>query len=296
MTDLIKQNIIATHENYIILHNGQIVDTSLPIINLHFEKDIDLKVIHLVDQDTSIDYYFGPNINVRLEEVFYKINASPTVKINLAVSEHANVDYLSIMKTDNGSAVTAFVNTTIASNAYINYKTLSTLNASGQIVEHLYLNEDHAKADIKHVIVNSSSQEQSLTIDVHHNAPATLSSLKNYGITNNNSKLTINTTGIVKRHSTQAVLKQNTKGLILDLNSQLSANPILIIDDFDCMANHGASIGAIDDEELYYLMSRGLTKEQSEKLIVESFINPFLVEVKEGKFQDYLKYWIKTNI
>lgn len=296
MIDLIKQSIIANHENYIILHNGKIVDSTPSAMNLRFEKDIDLKVIHLIDQDTVIDYYFGSNANVRIEEVFYKIIASPTIKINLEIRENAIVDYLSIMKTDGGSAVTAFVNTTIANNAYINYKILSTLSANGKMVERLYLNEDHAKADIKHVIVNSSGQEQNFTIDVHHNAPVTVSSLKNYGITNNNSKLTINTTGIVKRHSKQADLKQNTKGLILDLNSNLSANPILIIDDFDCIANHGASIGAIDDEELYYLMSRGLTKEQSEKLIVESFINPFLIEVKEGKFQEFLKSWIKTNI
>ena len=39
----------------------------------------------------------------------------------------------------------------------------------------------------------------------------------------------------------------------------------LVIDEYDCMASHGASIGAIDEEELYYLMSRGLTRENSEE-------------------------------
>ena len=67
----------------------------------------------------------------------------------------------------------------------------------------------------------------------------------------------------------------------------------LVIDEYDCMASHGASIGAIDEEELYYLMSRGLTRENSERLIVEGFIHPFINELKDESVKSYSLDWIK---
>ncbi len=80
---------------------------------------------------------------------------------------------------------------------------------------------------------------------------------------------------------------------MLDETSQISANPWLVIDEYDCMASHGASIGAIDEEELYYLMSRGLTRENSERLIVEGFIHPFINELKDESVKSYSLDWIK---
>ena len=47
------------------------------------------------------------------------------------------------------------------------------------------------------------------------------------------------------------------------IQNQLITNPILEIDEYDVVAGHGASVGDVSQEEIYYLMSRGLTYEQS---------------------------------
>jgi Fe-S cluster assembly scaffold protein SufB len=43
------------------------------------------------------------------------------------------------------------------------------------------------------------------------------------------------------------------------------------------VAAHGASIGAIDEEMFYYLMSRGISRTDAERLVIAGFINPFLL-------------------
>ena len=53
----------------------------------------------------------------------------------------------------------------------------------------------------------------------------------------------------------------------------------LEIDEYDVIASHGASIGAIDDEELYYLMSRGLTEDKAKELLIMGFIDRFREEL-----------------
>ena len=91
-------------------------------------------------------------------------------------------------------------------------------------------------------------------------------------------------------------MHQKSKGIILDLTSTISASPLLEIDEFDCMASHGASIGAIDESDLFYLMSRGLPREQSQNLIINGFFNPYLSKLKDEGLIKYISEVIKGHI
>ena len=58
------------------------------------------------------------------------------------------------------------------------------------------------------------------------------------------------------------------------------ANPILLIDEYDVKAGHAAGVGKIDEEQLYYLMSRGLTRRAAEILIIYGFLMPFIDDIR----------------
>ena len=62
------------------------------------------------------------------------------------------------------------------------------------------------------------------------------------------------------------------KVLLLGEDARAWVDPQLEIESNEIKASHAASVGRIDEEQLFYLMSRGLTKEESEKLIVEAFL------------------------
>ena len=89
------------------------------------------------------------------------------------------------------------------------------------------------------------------------------------------------------------IIKQKTKGIIVDELSNIEADPALIIDENDVLASHGASIGAIDPEILYYLMSRGLTKEDAEKLVIEAYVSPYFKDYSETNLGKYILDKIK---
>ena len=63
-------------------------------------------------------------------------------------------------------------------------------------------------------------------------------------------------------------------GLILDNISKSDAIPILKIENSDVHAAHEATVGKIGDEEIFYLMSRGLSHEEAVNMIVSGFIEP----------------------
>lgn len=61
--------------------------------------------------------------------------------------------------------------------------------------------------------------------------------------------------------------------LLLDGKSQATAEPKLEIEANDVKASHAATVGRVDEEELFYLMSRGIGRAGAEKLIVDGFLN-----------------------
>lgn len=296
MLDKIKQELIDSNEDYIVSKNGEVIYRSRDGLDLEVSSNLDLKIIHIIDKSSKIVYKINKNVDAHISEIFYDVQNSIEIDIEIRLDEGSKLNYVSLRRNKDLQNIKANVNSYLVADAYLNYKTLTTHNGDGVITENFYLENEKALADIKNVLINTSKKKQDFNINIYHLAKNTISNLLNYGICKNESFLTINSKGIIVQGSHKAEIRQRAKGLLLDEFSNLSANPLLEIDDFDVIANHGASIGAIDEDELYYLMSRGLTKDEAEKLIVAGFINPVLSEVKEGKFQDYCLAWINMNI
>ena len=66
----------------------------------------------------------------------------------------------------------------------------------------------------------------------------------------------------------------------MDVDSKITSLPILLIDEYDVEANHGASIGKMSDDDLFYLMSRGLNKTEAFLLMLEGIVNPFIQAIE----------------
>ena len=71
----------------------------------------------------------------------------------------------------------------------------------------------------------------------------------------------------IKNGAKQSVVRQNSNILLFDEESIGKNNPILVIEENDVKASHGSSIGKIDDETMFYLCSRGLSKSEATNLI-----------------------------
>jgi len=73
-----------------------------------------------------------------------------------------------------------------------------------------------------------------------------------------------------KANMAEAFLRQ--KVLLVGQNSRAEARPELEIETDEVKASHAASVGRIDEEEIFYLMSRGLSRNEAIELIVKAFL------------------------
>jgi len=240
--------------------------------NLHvfyISEDIDLvQNTRIVLEENSELKYFEYLTNVN--------DASINFVTNTILKENAKLQYSGISKCTNKSVVMVTRNAFLKRYANAFYS-IAEVNDSTTISNtNMYLQEEYASATTKTVAITSNQQEANFTQLVEHQAKDTEGYIENYGVANNESTLVFEGIGKINKNMKRSVARQSNKGIVLGVNSRLDANPLLLIDEYDVVASHGAAIGKIDDDQLYYLMSRGLSLKVAERLIINGFLSPVL--------------------
>lgn len=129
------------------------------------------------------------------------------------------------------------------------------------------------------IAVGTGSQRMSLTTRAVHFGKASESNMLSRAVMKDEAAAIINGITHIEHGATKASGQQSEKILMLSPKARGDANPILLIDENDVQASHAASAGRVNEEQLYYLMSRGISRQEAEKLIIHGFLDPVVAEV-----------------
>lgn len=257
------------------------------------KKDVDLKIIHVCDDAKYINYQIdiAKRLNVNLTVVYGYVVNDAKIKLDVLIHHKSVVNFREYHEFRGEAKInTSFY---LLRFNQLNYLSLENNSNTNDLTLNMYLLQQDISVSALNVAINESGKTQNQNLNVYHLHEDTASNFNTYAIANNNSILNIKNIGRINNGCPRCDLKQKTKGIIVDTYSNIEADPALIIDENDVMASHGASIGAIDPEVLYYLMSRGLTKEASEKLIIEAYISPYFKDYSETNLGKYILDKIK---
>jgi len=89
---------------------------------------------------------------------------------------------------------------------------------------------------------------------------------------------------------------QANRNLLLSDTARADSIPGLEILANDVRCTHGATIGTVDEEQMFYLMTRGLPRNQAQRLIVEGFFTPVLDRIPLESVRDQLRQVIQQKI
>ena len=105
-------------------------------------------------------------------------------------------------------------------------------------------------------------------------------------------------TGLIRiaQQAKQTNAYQSNHNLLLSNTAQAETIPMLEILADDVQCKHGASVGPIDDEMAFYLMSRGVPRAAAERLIVMGFIEPIIQQVPFEPLQEQLRQEIGGSL
>ena len=106
---------------------------------------------------------------------------------------------------------------------------------------------------------------------VYHNNKNTNSNIINNGINIKEGKLNFNISSFIPKGKIECNANQSSRIVNLT-NNKCNINPNLYVDEYDVIANHAAHIGKFNNDELFYLMSRGITLEDATNLLIKGFL------------------------
>ena len=227
---------------------------------------------YLIPNDTDINILVKENINASLIE---KNDKNRNIKIEFENNSSINYIFIDLSNSSNKEIK-------LAKNNNLNM-VLANFNDENKDFK-IYLNDEESNLDIKSIIMMKDNDDKE-TIEVYHNAKNTTSKIENY-ITSNKAKIDVDVIGKIKKGMSNSNCVQKSRGIILTNDAKIKVMPVLLIDEFDVSANHGAAIGKIDEEGLYYLMSRGISKKDAEMLIIKGFLSPILSSLSNEELKD----------
>lgn len=137
-----------------------------------------------------------------------------------------------------------------------------------------YLMGDGSHGDTKTVVVGRGEQKQNFTTAIIHYGKRSEGYILKHGVMKESASSIFNGIGKIEYGATKANAEQESRVLMLSEKARGDANPILLIDEDDVTAGHAASVGRVDPLQLYYLMSRGITKKEAERLVIHGFLAP----------------------
>ena len=98
----------------------------------------------------------------------------------------------------------------------------------------------------------------------------------------------MNGIGKIHKNAKLADAQQENRLLMLSDGARGDANPILLIDEFEVTAGHAASIAQVDQEQLWYLMSRGIPLIQAKFLVIRGFLMQSVSQIKDPTIRQLL--------
>ena len=161
---------------------------------------------------------------------------------------------------------------------------------------HCSLLENHSSCLINGVMLLKGSQHHELKTNVNHKYENCKSSQLIKSVLLDKSNGTYQGKIYVDKRAQKTNGYQLSKALVLSENSEFNSKPELEIYADDVKCSHGSTTGNIDENSIFYLMSRGLKRDQANKMIVEGFLNEVIETINNTDIKTFILKLFRESI
>ncbi len=328
--EALQQGVILSDLRSAIQHHGDLVQTylmqkalklgddKLTALNtammtngffLYVPKNVELKapieILQVVDNRTQQNYFShnlliadtNSQVNViqRLASVGDQANAAH-VLVEVVAEANSQVNFAGIDTLD--CRTTAYLNRRgyLANDAKLDWE-LAEMNAGDVIADFdSELKGRGSEAMVKTIAIANREQTQGLDTRVTNYGKKTVANIVQRGIILDAATLIFNGIGHIIKGAHGAKADQENRLLMLSSKARGDADPILLIDENDVEAGHAASVGRVDEQQMYYLLSRGIPKPEAERLVIRGFLAGVITELRSQRLRHELNALIERRL
>ena len=266
--------------------NLKIEDVKSGILNLNFSFSEDDPVLaenieiiaNTKSKSTIVIKYFSDDLDEYFHNGIIRVNASKDSKTNIVVVNMLNNSSMNFLSIENQLAENAEVNFCIVDfggkTSITNYYSNVVGNNAKSNINAIYLGTENQVFDINY-IAELFGEKTETNIEVQ-------------GALKDNAKKSFKGTIDFKKGSKKAKGNENEFCMLLSENAHSKALPMLLCTEEDVEGNHSSSAGKIDDDVLFYIMSRGISEKDAMKLVVKSKFNKILETIKDEELKEII--------
>jgi Fe-S cluster assembly protein SufD len=131
---------------------------------------------------------------------------------------------------------------------------------------------------------------------VRHQAPFCQSEQDYKGILNGRSRAVFNGRVVVEKEAQHTEAKQQNKNILLSANTEIDTKPQLEIFTDDVTCTHGATVGQLDEDALFYLATRGIDRAEATQYLLQAFTVDNLRAIKDKALSEWISRWIGVTL
>lgn len=286
LVDYTENRLTAAH--YALLNAGLYIEVkdnvvlSNPVQYIVLEDSTDLSLFN------HLTVNIGKNAECSILENYTSLqkNDKPfSIITEVIAEENSKINYSSITNLSVGKKGTILRRGLTNKYAIINWNIAAMDEADVYQDNTTNIIGNGSESNLKIVTLGVKKQKTYFNSELVNQGLNTNGDILQHGVLLDESHIVFNGVGFIVKGATESNAYQSSRMLTLSNKAKANANPMLLIDENDVAAGHGASLGRIDDEQLYYLQSRGLTKKESSRLLVHGFLSPVIKELTVDKIK-----------
>jgi Fe-S cluster assembly protein SufD len=264
--------------------------------NIHISFNLDEKNQTLLDTNI-IDV--SENSEVTLYITYYgeqDINGYHQTHTTINIAKNSNVKIIFVQSLSNKTVNIQSILANVSDNSKISF-VLAEIGSQSTIVNlSVNLNGDCSESEINAIYLANNDKKVDLNYTTNHFGINTNSVSETKGVLLDNSKKIFK--GGIKFNrgakGSEGSLLEDV--LLLSPTAKNSTIPLLLCDEDDVQGAHAASVGRLDEDVLFYLMTRGLDEDDAKKLFLECFFNPVLDLIDDENIKSKIRQNIKIEV
>ena len=155
---------------------------------------------------------------------------------------------------------------------------------------------DNCKYNILSALFLNGNEHQEIKTCINHLAPNCKSHQKVKKVLSSDSRGIFQGKIYVKDIAQKTDAYQLSKALLLNDNAEFNSKPELEIYADDVKCSHGSTSGSVDEDSIHYLMTRGLSREDSTKLLIKGFLNDITEFIKSSSIKKFVEIKLEEAI
>ena len=257
-----------------------------------------LVIYHICDLDNKTNL-----INTRFELTLHKNSSLSTLNLfedksvsgfnnhnfNILINKNSNLKNYIFDLNNNQNLRYSFTNIDIYENSNSENFIYSSGSKFSKYEINTNLKEKYSSAFINGIINLDKNNHHEIKTNINHMAENTKSYQLIKSVLNDKSTGVYQGKIFVNDQAQKTDGYQLSKALLLNENTEFNGKPELEIYADDVKCSHGSTSGNLDENSIFYLMSRGLNYDQAKKLLIDGFINDVIEKITNIEIQKYLK-------